>query len=576
MTPEPPPEPCPPAPKKSRAWIATAIVFVLAFDLALGWQRAGGAWQSEFGGHPDEAGHYVTGLFVRDAAVMAAHYAADGFHGSPVAVGKEFADDYYAHYPKVGLGVWPPFFYLVQSAWTLPFSPSRGSILLLMCALAATVAVQLFRVLRAEFGFPLAAFGAAAFLSLPLVRNYYGMVMAETLSAALMFGAVLAFGDFLDREKRGDALRFGLLAALAILTKGTGLALALAAPLALLFTRRWHLLKRPALWSAVLIIAVLAGPWTWATRDLGKGGWEEPAMSLHFTAKALPYYATKFGFSLGFLMLLLFGVGAFVKLRTFAGPGRPGSLQGAGASRPEVKTAFGRSSNPGRWAAAGAFILSVLAFQSLAPVGLEARHLIPAVPAVLMFAVAGFTALMDQSQAWKSPGGARIRLFWSVMFGVLVLTTSAWPLSKKGFTGFAPLAEAMRGDATAVDVTLVSSDARGEGMFISEVAMHEHRPGHTILRASKALAKSSWSGSDYAPLFKNDDDLFDYLTNGKIQYLAIDDAVPEDKRRTHQDQLKRVLEQHSDVFALVASAEMFRDGVRQFAPAQLYKIRRKN
>ena len=159
---------------------------------------------------------------------------------------------------------------------------------------------------------------------------------------------------------------------------------------------------------------------------------------------------------------------------------------------------------------------------------------------------------------------------------VLLLGYKSWPISQKGFSGFAPLAEVMRNDATAVDVTLVSSDARGEGMFISEVAMHERRPGHTILRASKTLAKSSWSGSGYAPLFTSDDEVLAFLTSGKIQYLALDDAVPEDKRRTHQDQLKRVVGQHSEEFALVASAETVRAGVRQSSPAQLYKIRRKN
>ena len=550
-------DPVSPRPRKAPAWVVSAIVFVLAFDLALGWQHAGGAWQSEFGGHPDEAGHYVTGLFVRDAVVEAAHYAADGFHGSPMLMGKEFADDYYAHYPKVGLGVWPPFFYLVQSAWTLPFSPARGSVLMLMGALAAVVAGQLFRVLQAEFGMPLAAFGAAVFLSLPLVREYYSMVMAETLSAALMFGAVLAFGDFLDREKRGDALRFGLLAALAILTKGTGLALALAAPLALLFTRRFHLLKRPALWSAVLIIAVLAGPWTWATRDLGKGGWEEASPSWHFTAKALPYYAGKFLDGLGVLMLGPFFIGVWVKVRTPA-------------------------QNAGRWAAAGAFIVAVIVFQAIAPVGLEARHLIPALPAALMFGVVGFFwamtfGTMQASEiVWFPKKDSAWRAVSLAGAAVVVLGVTSWPFVQKAFTGFAPLAEAMRADATAVDVTLVSSDARGEGMFISEVAMHEPRPSHTILRASKALAKSSWSGSGYAPLFRADDDVFAFLTSGKIQYLALDDAVPEDKRRTHQDQLRRVVGQHAEDFTLVASAEMIRAGVPQSAPAVLYKIRRKN
>ena len=541
MNPAPTDETSQPAPKKSRAWVVGCIVFVLAFDLAFFWQRAGGAYRSEFGGHPDEAAHYVTGLFVRDALVMAGHYAAGGFRGPPVEVGREFADAYYAHYPKIGLGVWPPFFYLVQSAWTLPFSPSRSSVLLLLCALAAVVAAQLFRVLRAEYGVWPAALGAALWLSLPLVRGGYGMVMAETLSAGLMFGAVLAFGDFLDREKRGDALRFGLLAALAILTKGTGLALALAAPLALLLTRRFHLLKRPALWSAVVTVAVLAGPWTWATRNLGKGGWDEPNPSWHFTIGALPYYAKKFGLSLGIVVLLLFCIGVFVKFRT-------------------------RSQNQGRWAAAGAFILSVLVFQSIAPVGLEARHLIPVMPAALMFAVAGWVALT----------ATRLRPAVAGALGLLVLASALPPFAKKGYAGFAPLAEVMLREAAPEEAALVSSDARGEGMFIAEVAMREHRPGHVIQRASKALASSTWSGGGYAPLFKDDAEVLAFLTSGKIQYLVLDETVPEDKRRAHHDQLQRVVEQHADRFLPVASSEITRGGGTQFAPVRLYKIQRRN
>ncbi len=126
--------------------------FVLAFDLAFFWQSRLGAYQSEFGGHPDEAAHVVTGLFIRDALVETWHYATGGFHGSPVRIGKEFADRYYTHYPKIGLGVWPPFFYLVQSAWTWPFGASRTALLLLLCALAAALAWLVFRVVREELG----------------------------------------------------------------------------------------------------------------------------------------------------------------------------------------------------------------------------------------------------------------------------------------------------------------------------------------------------------------------------------------------------------------------------------------
>lgn len=551
-----------PAPNARRQRIVWLIVFVVAFDLAFFWQRAGGAARSEFGGHPDEAGHVVTGLFVRDSLVLASDWLLQGAHGSPIKAGKDFADDYYAHYPKIGLGVWPPFFYLAQAAWTLPFGASRTSLLLLMCALAGGLGLLVFRTLREEYGALLAAVGAALLLSLPLVRNYYGMVMAETLSALLMSGAMLAFGSFLDRGHRRSVLWFGLLAALAILTKGTGLALALAAPLALLWTRRFHLLKRPALWLALLIILIVAGPWTWATRDLGKGGWLQPEPSWSFTGVALPYYAGKFGFALGWLPLFLFGLGFVAKVR-------------------------GPSLYQGRWAAAGALISAVIIFQSIAPVGLEARHLIPALPAACLFVIAGLHSVLawfsrrDQRLAGSNtlpPARLKNWDFWAGAALILGMMWSILPVAPKGYAGFAPLADELLGEAAPAEITIISSDATGEGIFISEVALHERRPKHVIRRASKDLASSTWSGSGYQPAFQNDDELLVFLTAGKIlyRYLVLDDAVPPDKRRAHQDQLRRLIEEHPEHFQLLASAEITRGGSPQAVPARLYKILRKN
>ena len=528
---------------KSRAWIVSVVVFIAACALAFGWQYSFGSYHSEFGGHPDEPGHVVTGLFVRDALVESWHYAGGGFHGSPIRFGKEFADRYYTHYPKIGLGVWPPFFYLVQSAWTLPFGATRGGLFLLLCGLAALLALQLFRVLREEFGVAPAGVAAAVLISLPLVRMYYGMVMAETLSAVLMFGAIVAFGNFVDREKRGDAIWFGVLAAAAILTKGTGLALALAAPAALIFTRRGDLLKRPALRVAVLIVAVLAGPWTWATRNLGRGGWLQPSPSWSFSLEALPYYVEKLALALGAVLGLLFLVGVYSRI-VRGGPRR------------------------GLWAAAGALIIAVIVFQSIAPVGLEARHLIPIVPAALMFSVAGFDFLARRWSGWP-----RVALV------VVTLVGAGWalfPFKTKGDAGFQPLADRMLAEAAPGDVALVSSDATGEGIFIADVALHEQRPGHIIQRASKSLAASTWSGSGYTPLFSTDDELFRFLTNGEIRYLIVDDAVPAARRREHHDQIQRVVEQHPDSFAMLAGAEVWREGVRQETPVKLYKISTKN
>jgi hypothetical protein len=104
----------------------------LAIVIALQW--ASGAYQAEFGGYPDEPAHYVTSLMVHDYIV--------GLHwGSPL----QFAVDFYRHYPKVALGHWPPFFYIVQALWMLLFSVSRTSIRREIGVTAALLAYSVYR-----------------------------------------------------------------------------------------------------------------------------------------------------------------------------------------------------------------------------------------------------------------------------------------------------------------------------------------------------------------------------------------------------------------------------------------------
>src|SRR5438309_11882614 len=106
--------------------VAWALLFTLYFLIVAALQWRTNAFHSELGGSPDEPAHYVTGLLVRD-------YVAAGLPWNPLF----YAQNFYVHYPKVALGHWPPFFYLVQAAWTLPFTPSRTSVILLMAVLTA-------------------------------------------------------------------------------------------------------------------------------------------------------------------------------------------------------------------------------------------------------------------------------------------------------------------------------------------------------------------------------------------------------------------------------------------------------
>ena len=119
---------------KYKELLITAFLF---FGVQTSLQWVNGAFISEFGGHSDEAAHYVTGLMVHDY-VAALRQAQDP--DPPM----KFAKEYYIHYPKVAMGHWPPFFYVVQTAWTLLFSPSRISMILLMAFLTTLLSDSIF------------------------------------------------------------------------------------------------------------------------------------------------------------------------------------------------------------------------------------------------------------------------------------------------------------------------------------------------------------------------------------------------------------------------------------------------
>jgi hypothetical protein len=499
----------------ARSRIVSALFFAVCFGVSVWLQKQAGAFEGEFGGHPDEAAHYVTGLMVHD-------YLKSGFAEGPMT----FAKKYYDHYPKVALGNWPPGFYVAQSAWSLIFSPQKTPILLFMAAVAATASLLIFLSLRKTAGTLLAAAGGLLFIALPLTQRHAAMIMTELPIAVWVFGALLALISFVEDEKRNSALLFGICAAAAILTKGSGLFLGLVPPLAILLTRKFHLLKRPALWMSALIVFVFCFPWTWKFRNEARAGWLEGDPSLTFTKKAVLFYPKElwlaFGFGLGLLLL----IGLFTTWKS-------GSERGVAP----------------RWAVATSALFSLLLFHSIVPVGFEDRHLVPILPVGILFVIAGVKQVSD----WLPRAGMNPQLapVAAILLAAAIFLLETFRVPPKGFAGFGAVAETLlKNPDNQRAVFLVCSDARGEGMFISEVAMRESRPGHTVQRASKLMASSSWSGSGYKPRFENEEAAAEFLHTNRADWIVVDTSIPPKYQRPHQQLLERALETHATWFKI--------------------------
>jgi hypothetical protein len=499
---------------RARSWSISA--FLVFLGLALTLQYFAGAYHSAFSGYPDEPAHYVTGLLVHD-------WIANGFPWPPMA----YAENYYLHYPKVALGQWPPGFYVIQALWTLLFSTSRVSVLVLMAVLMSLLALAVFRVLTAEVGW-LVALGAGLLLvALPLNQAWTKNVMADVPLALFSFCAALAFGRYLDTARPRDAAAFGCLAAFAILTKGNALALALLPPIAVLFARRMLLVVRPSFWLPLVIVLVLCGPWYLLTAHAvvdtfaHTSGWQ-------YSKTAAPFYAEHCVRALGLALSPIVALGLID--RVF----RP--------CRHRVS---------GRWAAIAALGFSVWIFHTAVAAGYEERYLVPVMPVAVVLLVTGAVRLVRALGYLKiapSLGGSLLAV---AIAGVFILGTFHVP--RKTEIGFVQVAaDLLTRSEFKHSVVLVSSEADGEGMLISEIAMRERRPGRFVLRATKALARIDWNATAQQPYYINPADLIAYLDQIPVGVLVLDLSLPRVVYE-HHALLRTSVSRYPERFELVAT-----------------------
>lgn len=463
--------------------------FVLFLAVAVGLQWRNGAYGRDFAEEGDEAAHYVTGLLVRD-------YAAALGTAPPM----EYARRYYDHYPKVALGHWPPFFYMVQAAWTLPFSASRTSILLFLAALAAASATLLWLALREELGTWAAGVMGVVFLAMPAVQDSTRMVMAELLLTLLFLIATLAYARFLRDGSWRPASLFALALLLTLYTKANGFALFLLPPLAILLSRRWQLLRRPAFWLPPAVAAALAAPWYLTTLPTARDGWKGSTSAKFLVGKVA---AANLGslMELGgsvFLALALIGLLAVVARRGHDAPGDP------------------------RRAAFGALLLATFLFHSFVAPTRGTRHMSLAAPALVALAAASLFA-RDRHLGRPVPRWTTANVAAAALALVAFLFQTARPLPDAA-QGAQEVARFVRDTPALGDATLlVSSTGYGEGAVIAEVAMHEDRPGHQVLRASKLLSRSSWNGSRYQALATNAEEVQALLDRASVEVVVLDD-----------------------------------------------------
>ena len=481
-----------------RRWLLCWLGFLV---IVVGLQIGHGAYRCDLGGDPDEAAHAVTSLMVRD-------YMTQGLGQNPM----RYAEAYYARFPKVALGHYPPGFYLLAGVWLLPWS-SIASLLFFHAVLIACLATLTtwcaLRLLPCGM-----AVGTGLLLCLAApIQKISVLVMSDVLVALSCLLSAIAFASYLEKPRLTAALGFGLAAAFAILTKGSGWMLALVPPLAIALSGQWKLLLKPSLWIAPVPVVVLALPWQLFSYKMTEGGMSGLTPSQHFKI-AVPFYWEAAVDSFGLLLLVLLLVGLAWRV---------------------WHVAKGRSGGP-MAASLWALFLAGLVIAVTIPAGTSSRYFIPIAAPMVLFAV---WVAWHAAQSWLKSGLGKIVAL------LVVLGSLLWGLSHKAVTKEAHgFHETVQKVAATPGVTLVCSDARGEGALVADAAFTpalRSNAGFAMLRATKELSSQDWIGRGYTLAFHDDQALLAHLKKREVRWVLIDDSVFGIYRQAHFDQLKNAL-----------------------------------
>jgi hypothetical protein len=399
---------------------------------------------------PDESSHYINTLFIGD-------WLRAGMP-SPMA----FAQDFYAHFPKLSIGHWPPGWYALLAPLFAILRPSPFTASMFSAFIAglpaALVGWGLFRA-----GVPRVAVAAAfVALLLPLEvesARYFLLDQPVALVVGLAAIAWLAAADL------PSWWRYALLAALAVfatLVKGNGVLVILVPVIEIVLSRRWALLADRRLWIAGVTTGLLILPWYLISFRISAGGFNY-APGLAYAWDSLVTNLQAVHANIGLSGIFLMAVGAIHHWRD----ARSGSV---------VRLSV-------------AVILATLVFQAIVPVALVDRYILPLLPWCVILAALGIASLWSFGAVFRAAAVA-------CAVGMLVP-----PAIALGHEAAKPDLGAPTIAQTMIDtpgIWLVDGRAGGEGAVIAAAAFADRgRRQIWTARASQWLSTSDFMGRGY-------------------------------------------------------------------------------
>jgi hypothetical protein len=514
-------------PVLSRARLYWSFLTTLAVFAAL---AALTDWDApEFGRHPDEAAHFSSGTLVHD-------WAAGGIFRSPV----DYALQYYARYPKVAIGHWPPVFYILQGVWYGLFGVSRTSSSILMAAISGGFLLTLFGFLTRGLSRSSALLAVSLVLASPVFRYVSSEFLADTLVAMISLGALWCYAIYLESGRLSPALGFGALSALAILTKQDAIVLGAVPPVSVLLYRRWGLLRDWRFYAPAVVVLGVCMPYHFSMVHATTSAWS--GMARMPIPKKLEFLLS--GFSLagaGGLMLAFLGAAA-----------------AAAESRRSVRAAC-------LAVVLIAHAIGVAAVQVMTPVSLDPRYRTALLPLAAFLAASAFRRVLALDL-----GSSLYRV--ATVAGLAGLLIAGQPSYRARKVSGYRQAVGRLTERPGLQVVLVCSDPMGDGAVVAEFRLQHPSGRFCVIRADKVLASSTWMNRNYRLVYESPQEIEDYFVRQPVHFVLIDDWGANSGE--HSRLLNDLLESRPGRFPLEGSFPIVRriTGEVQRGTARLYRV----
>jgi 4-amino-4-deoxy-L-arabinose transferase-like glycosyltransferase len=444
-----------------------------------------------------------------------------------------FAERFYAHYPVVAFGHWPPLFYVIQALWgLLAGSLSRASGLILIAALTSIISTVLYHTIGARFGQLYGLVFGALFATTPIVQVFTSSIMAEMPLTLFTFAATLAFARLLPAPTVSRALWFGVCLFSAISVKGDGWAV-LALPLVVpLLVRSPSSLLRKHIWVPTVCGFLFSTLMTLVTLNMTKDGFNASSSGFARLRSALPSLLGHQFTIIGIPLAICACLGILI---TVVWP----LLKGG----------------PVNALAACNFTLlgSVILLHAVVPVNPEPRYLCMSIPSFLMFAAAGLNLVAG----WLSPTAAVLRFSCPLVVGTLITLSEIAHPHYAQHVNMGPFAQQVLNRAALSRSALFAEVASLEGGSFQ----------HAVIRAGKLIADSSWLGSHYR-----------LLCSDPVQALVAVEAIPisaivlytgRGTATGHCQVLHRMVDANGTKWSRVRAEEVYRGRIEFFVATPL-------